>query len=222
MVFSLLAFLYRRYFAPYHSHFHFGIFHFSPLANVDASLINNFSRINGVIQAFVDELVVLGLWESTVVVQFSEFARTLDPNTGEGTDHAWGGQHFMFGGAVNGSHVLGQYPSDFEQGDPERLALSRGRMIPTNPWDAMWKGTAEWFGIPATGPEMDKVLPMHKNFPQGILYNESDLFSSPSSTSAPTSPIPPTLSPSFSKAPTPASAASSPVKVPNAQKELFD
>jgi uncharacterized protein (DUF1501 family) len=58
-------------------------------SNVDISLINNFNRINGVIQAFVDEVNVLGLWESTVVVQFSEFARTLDPNTGDGTDHGW-------------------------------------------------------------------------------------------------------------------------------------
>lgn len=56
-------------------------------ANVDAALINNFMRINGVIEAFVEELKVLGLWNNTVVVQFSEFSRTLDPNTGAGTDH---------------------------------------------------------------------------------------------------------------------------------------
>ena len=155
-------------------------------ANVDENLIRNFSRINGVIQAFVDELVVLGLWESTVVVQFSEFARTLDPNTGDGTDHAWGGNHFMFGGAVNGGRVLGRYPSDFEQGDEAKIALSRGRMIATTPWDAMWKGTAEWFGVPATGPEMDKVLPMHKNFPQERLFNKTTLFSDTSSMSSST------------------------------------
>lgn len=143
-------------------------------ANVDTSLINNFSRINGVLQAFVAELKVLGLWESTVVVQFSEFARTLDPNTGDGTDHGWGGNHFMIGGSVAGGKVLGQYPVDFEVGDAEGLALSRGRMIPTRPWDAMWKGVAQWFGISAA--ELDKVLPMHQNFPPEILYNETDLF----------------------------------------------
>lgn len=37
----------------------------------------------------------------------------------------------------------------------------------------MWKGTAEWFGI-SEGDEMDKVLPMHKNF--ASLYSKSDLF----------------------------------------------
>ena len=158
---------------------------FLSIANVDEVLVNNFSRINGAIQAFVDELGVLGLWESTVVVQFSEFARTLDPNTGRGTDHAWGGQHFMFGGAVNGGHVLGQYPNDFNQGDAEGLALSRGRMIPTTPWDATWKGTAEWFGIPATGPGMNKILPMHQNFPSSSLFSEADLFNPPAVASAP-------------------------------------
>ena len=100
-------------------------------------------------------------------------------NTGDGTDHAWGGNHFMFGGAVSGGKVLGKYPTDFSQGDAEGIALSRGRMIPTSPWDAMWKGTAEWFGIPTQ--EMDKVLPMHGNFPSETLLTKEDLFVAPAS-----------------------------------------
>lgn len=148
-------------------------------SNVDAALINNFGRIDGAINAFVEELNNIGLWENTVLVQFSEFARTLDPNTGDGTDHAWGGQHFVLGGALqNGGKVLGEYPTDFNQGDPAKLALSRGRMIPTTPWDAMWKPVVEWFGIAPNSPEMDKVLPMHKNFPAGKLYSEADFFGS--------------------------------------------
>ena len=46
--------------------------------------------MNAVFVAFVAELKALSLWESTVVVQFSEFGRTLDPNTNFGADHAWG------------------------------------------------------------------------------------------------------------------------------------
>jgi uncharacterized protein (DUF1501 family) len=155
-------------------------------SNVDANLINNFSRINAAIAAFVAELKVLGLWESTVVVQFSEFARTLDPNTGDGTDHAWGGQHFIFGGALNGGEVLGLYPEDFEQNDEANLALSRGRMIPTSPWDLMWKPVAEWFGIPANGPAMKKVLPLHENFAN--LPGKDDFFNP--AAPAPAAPIP--------------------------------
>jgi len=146
-------------------------------ANVDATLIDNFSGINAAMQAFVDELKLLNLWENTVVVQFSEFARTLDPNSGSGTDHAWGGHHFMFGGNVNGGQVLGKYPKAFEIGDEDQIALNRGRIIPTTPWDAMWQGAAEWFGIPPNSPGIDKVLPMHMNFPDLVdSYHESDLF----------------------------------------------
>ena len=58
-------------------------------SNVDMNLINNFARVNAALQAFVDELKVLKKWNSTVMVQFSEFARTLDPNSGEGTGECW-------------------------------------------------------------------------------------------------------------------------------------
>jgi len=82
----------------------------------------------------------------------------------------------MFGGAVDGGKVLGQYPSDFEQGDELGLVLSKGRIIPQFPWDAMCKGVAEWMGVPATGPEIEKVLPQHKNFPSSLLYGKEDFF----------------------------------------------
>ena len=39
----------------------------------------------------------------------------------------------------------------------------------------MWKGTTEWFGI-AEGDEMNKVLPMHHNFPATSLHGKSELF----------------------------------------------
>jgi hypothetical protein len=82
----------------------------------------------------------------------------------------------MFGGAVKGGKVLGRYPSDFNEGEGNNFALSRGRMIPEFPWDSMWLGTAEWFGIPPNSPGMDKVLPMHNNFASSLLYEKADLF----------------------------------------------
>jgi len=60
--------------------------------DVDVNLVENFAEINAAMEAFVNELKYLDLWSSTVVVQFSEFARTLNPNSGSGTDHAWGGK----------------------------------------------------------------------------------------------------------------------------------
>ena len=112
-------------------------------------------------------------------LQNSEFARTLDPNTGPrgdgtgaGSDHAWGGQQFILGGGLKGGKVLGQFPTVFSEDGP--LALSRGRMLPTTPWDAIWNGIAPWMGVP--GPDMDTVLPHKKNFESSVLFTEADVF----------------------------------------------
>ena len=145
---------------------------------VIGSLVQNFGRIDAALDAFVTEVKTLNLWEATTLVQFSEFGRSLDPNTGGGSDHGWGGIHFMLGGSLNGGKVLGKYPNDFEQSDTNPIALSRGRMIPTFPWDAMWYGTAQWFGITAE-TDIDKVLPMNKNFDSTALYDASQLFVTP-------------------------------------------
>lgn len=80
------------------------------------------------------------------------------------------------GGSVKGGTVLGQYLSEFEKGDAANIILSRGRVVPTTPFDAIWKGVAEWFGVPPTGPDMDKVLPIHNNFPSDMLFGKADLF----------------------------------------------
>ncbi len=46
------------------------------------------------------ELKHQGEWDSTTIVMVSEFARTLTENTGQGSDHAWGGKsacrHFFY------------------------------------------------------------------------------------------------------------------------------
>ena len=55
-------------------------------------------------------------FDTTQVTAFqaSDFNRTWTPNgtdiTSAGTDHAWGGHCFVFGGAVNGGNFYGNYP----------------------------------------------------------------------------------------------------------------
>merc|ERR1711902_6085 len=142
--------------------------------NIEDRLRMNFIDLDAALKALVEDLKGSDLWESTVLLQFSEFGRTIAPNSGDGTDHGWAGNHFMFGGSVNGGQVLGKYPSDFEQSSRNKIVLRRGRIIPTYPWDAMWKGAAEWFGV--TASDMKKVLPMHENFPPDLLYGRDDLF----------------------------------------------
>ena len=49
--------------------------------------------------SLVDELEKQGVFDNTVLVSQSDFGRTLSSN-GEGTDHAWAGNHFVLGGSV--------------------------------------------------------------------------------------------------------------------------
>lgn len=148
-------------------------------SNAILRMEEKFGEVNDCLSAFVTELKATGLWESTVLVQFSEFGRTLDPNSGpnndgteKGADHAWGGNHFVIGGGLNGGRVLGQYPMDFTEAGP--LALRRGRIIPTTPWDSTWNAIAPWAGVPPE--DMDYVLPMKKNFDSSILFTDAELF----------------------------------------------
>ena len=59
----------------------------------DAHRRNNLSKklnvVNDALSAFVDWLKSESLWESTVIVQGSEFGRSLNPNSNNGSDHAW-------------------------------------------------------------------------------------------------------------------------------------
>jgi hypothetical protein len=86
------------------------------------------AEIGAALKSFRDELVSLGLWNNVTVVVASEMGRTITPNTSEGTlcevcrghdeylstdenlfllsflgtDHGWGGHHFILGGQVRG------------------------------------------------------------------------------------------------------------------------
>jgi len=130
---------------------------------------SNFQKINAALEAFETEMRAQGLWDDVVLVSSSDFGRTYASN-GAGTDHAWGGNYFMLGGAVNGSQLFGEFPSSFvETGD---VVISRnGRIIPTTPWESVWYGLAEWFGVNLT--DMGDVLPNAANFPNETLFRAS-------------------------------------------------
>ncbi len=55
------------------------------------------------------------------------------------------------------------------------LNIGRGRLIPTTPWEGVWKGIAEWFGVESQN--MGSVLPNLSNFASNI-FDAADLFQS--------------------------------------------
>uniref|UniRef100_A0A7S4SBN9 DUF1501 domain-containing protein n=1 Tax=Ditylum brightwellii TaxID=49249 RepID=A0A7S4SBN9_9STRA len=146
---------------------------FDTHADVGPALAARFDEVDGALSAFVNEMKAQGLWAQTTLVQFSDFARTLSPNSGNGTDHGWGQNVFIMGGSLNGGKIMGNYPGEFSE--KSSIGLSRGRLIPTTPWDAIWNGIAQWCGV-TTESDLDKILPMRKNFPPTHLFNISDLY----------------------------------------------
>ena len=95
----------------------------------------------------------------------SDFGRTLTSNS-RGSDHAWGSNQLVVGGAVNGKRMFGQYPSLAINPDtgPEvnPLDTGRGRFIPTTSCDEFFAELALWLGV--TPSNLPLVLPNIGNF----------------------------------------------------------
>jgi cullin-associated NEDD8-dissociated protein 1 len=133
----------------------------------------NMQELNSCVATFVRELKhTPGLWDNVAVTTLSDFGRTITSN-GIGTDHGWGGNHMLLGGSVNGGRIHGRYPAGLTEDSAQML--SRGRLIPTTPWEGLWHGVAEWMDV---DPEkMAEVLPNMGNFASGqTLFTKEQLF----------------------------------------------
>lgn len=92
----------------------------------------------------------------------SDFSRTFTTN-GDGTDHAWGGHHFVMGGAVRGGDMYGQYPtlgadvSGFN--NPDNI---NNVTIPTTSVDQYGATLGRWFGV--SDADIDVIFPRLRNF----------------------------------------------------------
>jgi len=110
-------------------------------------LEDRFASINNAFSSFEEEMKAQGRWDDVTVVIASDFARTLTANTGDGSDHAWGGHYFVMGGSVKGGQIFGDYPADISNESP--LNIGRGRIIPTMSWESILNGLVEWMGVSA-------------------------------------------------------------------------
>jgi len=97
----------------------------------------------------------------------SDFARTLQPVGGDGTDHAWGGHHFVFGGAVQGGQVLGTFPQLVLGGADDMDDKRKGRWVPTTSTDQYAATMMRWMGLPDS--KLQTVFPNLANFGQKTL-----------------------------------------------------
>ncbi len=115
--------------------------------------------------AFTAAMQNLGMGQMVTLFTQSDFGRTFKPNSSNGTDHAWGNQHLVMGGAVKGGRGYGTYP-ELVLGGPDDVGVDswelQGRWIPTTSVDQYAATLLGWFG--ATDAQLDAVLPNLRNF----------------------------------------------------------
>ena len=95
----------------------------------------------------------------------SDFGRTLTGN-GNGSDHAWGGNALVLGGAVQGNKLYGRYPDMIVNNNDDVAqdwSFSRGQYIPTTAVDQLAATLAKWMGV-TDGAAMDAVFPNLASF----------------------------------------------------------
>jgi uncharacterized protein (DUF1501 family) len=119
--------------------------------------------VSAALKSFYDSLTEMGMESAVTAFTHSDFGRTLTSN-GDGSDHAWGGNQLVVGGAVHGGEVYGTYPSLAINGPQD---VGGGRLIPTTSSDQYAATLARWFGV--TDAQLPQVAPNVGNFPQSTL-----------------------------------------------------
>ena len=137
-----------------------------------AALDGLFSDVNAALSMLVAELKAQGVFDKVTIQVVSDFGRTLVYN-GLGTDHAWGGNYFTLSGNLKAAQIIGTYPSlslvDLGMDDTRN-----GRLIPTMPWEGIWKPIAQWLGV--REDQLSEVMPNIDNFASIGLPSMSNIF----------------------------------------------
>ena len=122
---------------------------------------NLLGQLDAALGAFYTSLEQdLQLANETTVFTESEFGRTGNPSSSNGSDHAWGSHHFVFGGSVKGGEAYGKFPEHTLKGPDD--AGSRGLWIPSTSLDQYAATMGAWFGL-GSG-DMTSVFPNLRNF----------------------------------------------------------
>ncbi len=126
---------------------------------------NNLAKLAQALSYFDNVLgSVGGLNMRNAVTTFtaSDFSRTFTTN-GDGTDHAWGGHHFVMGGAVRGGDIYGQYPTlGVDLGSFRNPDMAGSSLVPTTSVDQYAATMGRWLG--ASEASLDGIFPNLRNF----------------------------------------------------------
>lgn len=126
--------------------------HHDEVLNNQMAMLTVVSKALSEFDAVLDELQIAN---KVTTFTASDFGRTLTSN-GQGSDHAWGGNHLVMGGAVNGGQIYGDYPPLYID-NPLDVGEGRGSLIPTISCDEYFAELALWFGVDSS--ELMTVFP---------------------------------------------------------------
>ncbi len=115
-------------------------------------------EVDSALSEFNSAMEEINMNDCVTTFSISEFGRTLTSN-GNGTDHAWGGNVMVMGGAVNGKDIYGTFPSlELNSGQE----IGGGVLIPTTSSDEYFAELAMWYGVSST--DLPLILPNIGNF----------------------------------------------------------
>ena len=126
-----------------------------------ASILQSLSQA---LHAFYAATAQMQIENSVTSFTASDFGRTLSTN-GDGTDHGWGGHHFVLGGPVRGGRFFGQMPSLAQNNNPNDAGY--GQIIPTTGVDPFAASLASWFGVNSSG--LADIFPRLSQYPSANL-----------------------------------------------------
>jgi uncharacterized protein (DUF1501 family) len=131
---------------------------------------SNLGEFSQALAAFYNATVELGVADGVTAFTASDFGRSLAVN-GDGTDHGWGGHHFVVGGGVVGKRFYGampslaQYNDDNPSSNPDDTGY--GQIIPKTAVDQYAATLASWFGVDGGG--ISDIFPNLGRFPSSNL-----------------------------------------------------
>lgn len=128
------------------------------------------AQFDDAVASFHAAMTNLGVADSVTTFTASDFGRTLT-NNGDGTDHGWGGNSFVFGGAVTAGRI-GTFPNlSATANNPDDISDGRnnfaGRLIPTTSVSQHGATLARWMGL--DDAQLARAFPELGNFAQSDL-----------------------------------------------------
>ena len=129
-------------------------------SNLVTGLNEKLLEVSQALTAFYNATVELGIADKVTTFTISDFARTITSN-GLGSDHAWGGNTMVMGGAVNGGKIYGAFPK-MDVVNYNRNVSFRGNYIPSISTDELYGELALWYGV--SPYDLCYVLPNLGNF----------------------------------------------------------